>query len=113
MGRRDLAGIMLKCSRFRFKMCFEKGGIQNINKADEDKVFFAMVFLGKGFKKLLRYSDNNLSCITREERKPFLSTGFVPVPILSFILLKKGQYFGKNNTAMLGCSLLGSFLGKT
>lgn len=41
-------------------MCFEKDGIQNINRADEDKVFLAMVFLGKGFKKLLRYSDDNI-----------------------------------------------------
>lgn len=41
-------------------MCFEKEGIPDENRVDEDKVFFATVFLGKGYKTLLRYSNNKI-----------------------------------------------------
>lgn len=57
-------------------------------ESGEDEVFFAGVFLGKAYKKLFRCGDK------REERKPAsLSSGFVPGPALSFILLKGRSAF--------------------
>lgn len=41
-----------------FKTCFAKEGIEDKSRAAEDNVFFAMVFLGKDYKKLLRCSGN-------------------------------------------------------
>ena len=52
--------------------------------------FFALVFLSEDHKELIRCSDNK----GRKERKcASLSVGFVPSPVLSFILLKGRSTF--------------------
>lgn len=57
--------------------------------------FFALVFLSEDHKELIRCSDSSSSDNKgRKERKcASLSAGFVPSPVLSFILLKGRSTF--------------------
>lgn len=64
---------------------FWKGESSGQEQSWWGEVFFAVVFIGKDYPKLLESSDNK----GRKERKcASLSTGFVPGSDLSFVLLK-------------------------